>query len=136
MRKSLVFWTAFVAASFVLGCAGWPHGTPIPEPHPVPKALVHVDNALGLFIVLSVLAFAAAVAMFFTLPTAHRLSLTLAAFSVAVFGVSVLVKVSLPFIAYGLIGIALLSVAAAAYEIGYRIKHGSFDIPGDGLGNV
>jgi hypothetical protein len=137
MRKRPLFWVALVAASFVLGCAGWPHGgEPTPKPHPVPPPLIHVDAALGMFILMSVLAFAVAVALFFTLPTAHRLSLTLGIFSVAVFGVSVLVKITLPFIAYGLIGLALLSVAAVAYEVGYKIKHGSFDRPGDGVGNL
>ncbi len=116
-----------LAVMLMVGCSVIPHPSPLPSP-PVPDNLQVVDKGLNWLIVLSVLTFGASVAAFFYLPQ-HRVSFGLGSGAVGVIALSLLLKVSLPFIPYIALGLGVLAVGFLAYECWreYKTGHSIFD---------
>lgn len=96
------------------------HAAPSPAPlisHQVPEVLKNVGTGLDRLIILSVLVIGVVIAVFFILPEAHRLSITIGTGAGSVLAISLFLKTTLwmvPWIAGGLL---ILAVLVGIYEV-------------------
>jgi hypothetical protein len=132
MIRSIVLFLFVCLSVAAVGCAVH-HIAPIKSPNPVfhpfkagDDALKSTDKTLDLFISLALLAIALAFTLFFTLPGPHNLSVSLGIGGGSLLGLSLFLKVLLPFVP--IIGFVLLlgALAALGYEIYEKVHTGKF----------
>lgn len=140
-QKNLVYALVIVSVMAILfsmfmgGCISVPKAPSI-VPHRVIPALQPFDNTLTVVSFWSLLAIIVSLIAFFELPAAHRASGMTAIGGGISLILCLILKTALPFIPY-IAGLAVVTgLAFVVYEVIYHIRHGEFDKPGGGKGNL
>jgi hypothetical protein len=116
------------------GCAGFMHSHVSqgmqaipPAAHAASPSLQRFLHGLDWFMWLSVAAIAASAALFFYLPTNHRLSMSLGVAGSSVIAMSMFLKVTAWLVPWFAGGAIVLAVLILAYELWRKARTGSFD---------
>ena len=128
--KAFVFWSilvaivgTFIGLTLIGGCAPVHPLAPAPKPHVLPSPhqdppeLKPVGISLNYIIVLATVVAGAGVGLYFVMPAAHNLSLTIAGVAGGIQIVSLVTRVSLWFIPYVVLILGIGAVAFFVYEV-------------------
>lgn len=119
----LVITLGFVGLTLIGGCAPRPAASVavkppplLPKPGQTPAELKHVAVGLDWIIVLAVIALGTGIGLFFILPD-HRLSFAIATIAAGIESTALVTRVSLWFVPWVALGLAVLSLVILAWKI-------------------
>lgn len=128
--RAFAFWSilvaivgTFIGLTLIGGCAPVHPPAPAPKPHVLPSPhqdppeLKPVGISLNYIIVLSTVVLGAGIGLFFVLPAAHNISLTIAGVAGGIQIVSLVTRVSLWFIPYVVLILVIGAAAFFLYEL-------------------
>lgn len=98
-------------------------------PPPIPPSLVGVDNWATTIIVISTLIVGVAIGLFIFEPTLGKTAIMVGGCAGCVDGVTLLLKVSLPYMKYCALGVGILIASGIGYEIYLYVKKGKLIVP-------
>lgn len=119
----LVITLGFVGLTLIGGCAPHPAASVavkppplLPKPGQTPAELKHVAVGLDWIIVLAVIGLGVGIGLFFILPD-HRLSFAIATIAAGIESTALVTRVSLWFVPWVAVGLAVLSGGILIYEL-------------------